>query len=62
MSTVDAHSARFAQMCEAARGKADVFEALRSAGFTMTEITDNHTDVIAELQRESQTGEREALA
>lgn len=49
MSAVDTHSARLAQMCEAAHGKPDIVEALFEAGFTAAEITDNHFEVAERL-------------
>lgn len=38
---IDTHTARLAQMVEAADGKADIPAALLAAGFTMSEIADN---------------------
>lgn len=45
MSTVDPHTARLAQMVEAAAGHDDIPAALAAAGFTMAEITDNAFEV-----------------
>jgi hypothetical protein len=49
---MDPHAARFAQMCDAARGKPNVIDALTAAGFTAAEILDEHIDVTWELRRE----------
>jgi hypothetical protein len=46
---IDTHTARLAQMVEAAHGKPDIAAALVAAGFTAAEITDNLFEVAERL-------------
>ena len=43
------HATLIAAMVAAAQGKPDIIEALTAAGFTATEITDNHFEVAERL-------------